>query len=196
MESNQINDIEVKDFEIVSPSTNNLKTKNIMKKLLVIAVLLQGLFSNAQEYIVAHSIDEMTKKEYYLPTEKMIIANKEKTEGFTMSPNFRFENNKLILQSLIVKSFVGSSCVENSKLYFLLENDKVIILESWNKFNCDGTSYFDFSDEDLQSLSESKIKLVRFVNGYKFAEFQNNPTTNDKNFLIRVITNSKIVESK
>jgi hypothetical protein len=167
-----------------------------MKKLLVIAVLLQGLFSNAQEYVVEHSIDEMTKKEYYLPTEKMIIANKEKTTGFTINPNFRFENEKLILQSLIVKSFVGSSCVEKNKLYFLLENDKVIILESWNKFNCDGTSYFDFTNEDLQNLSESKVKLVRFVNGYEFAEFQNNPNADQKNFFIRVIKNYKIVEDK
>ena len=174
----------------------NYKNKNKMKKLLVIAVLLQGLFSNAQEYVVEHSIDEMTKNEYYLPTEKMIIANKEKTKGFTISPNYKFQDNKLILQSVIVKSVVGSSCVEKSKLYFLLENDKVVTLDSWNSFNCDGTSYFDFTDEDLKSLSESKVKLVRFVNGYEYAEFQNNPVAEKKNFFIRVITNSKIVEVK
>lgn len=167
-----------------------------MKKLLVIAFLLQGLFSNAQEYVVQHTIDEMTKKEYYLPTEKMIIANKEKTIGFTIEPNFRFENGKLILQSLIVESFVGSSCVEKNKLYFLLENDKVITLESWNKFNCDGTSYFDFTEEDLKSLSEHKVKLVRFVNGYDYDEFQNNPSASKTNFFIRILTNYKIVEVK
>ena len=143
-----------------------------MKKLLVITVLLQGLFSNAQQYVVEHSVDEMTKNEYYIPTEKMIIANKEKTKGFVVTPNFKFEQGKLILQSLIVKSFVGSSCVEKSTLYFLLENGKVITLNSWNKFNCDGTSYFDLTDEDLKNLSESKVKLVRFVNGYEYEEFQ------------------------
>lgn len=167
-----------------------------MKKLLVITVLLQGLFSNAQQYVVEHSIDEMTKNEYYIPTEKMIIANKEKTKGFVVTPNFKFEQGKLILQSLIVKSFVGSSCVEKSTLYFLLENGKVITLNSWNKFNCDGTSYFDLTEEDLKNLSESKVKLVRFVNGYEYEEFQNNPSAEKTNLFIRVITNSKIVEVK
>jgi hypothetical protein len=166
-----------------------------MKKVFFLVFLMaQSLLSNAQEYVVEHSIDEMTKKEYYLPSEKMIIANKEKTKGFTISPNFKFQDGKLKLQSLIVKSFVGSSCVENNKLYFLLENDKVITLTSWNKFNCDGTSYFDFTDEDLKSLSESKIKLVRFVNGYEYAEFQNNPLAEEKNFFIRILTNLKVIE--
>jgi hypothetical protein len=167
-----------------------------MKKLLVVAVLLQGLFFNAQEYIVEQSIDEITKKEYYLPTEKMIIANKENTKGFIITPNFKFDQGKLILKSLIVKSFVGSSCVEKNTLYFLLENSKVITLTSWNKFNCDGTSYFNFTDEDLKNLSESKVKLVRFVNGYEYAEFQNNPSAKENNLFIRIITNSKIVKIK
>ncbi len=167
-----------------------------MKKLLVIAVLLQGLLCNAQEYVVEHSIDEITKNEYYIPTEKMIIANKEKTKGFTITPNFKFEQGKLILQSLIVKSFLNTSCVEKSTLYFLLENSKVVTLNSWNKFNCDGTSYFDLTDDDLKNLSESKVKLVRFVNGYKYEEFQNNPSVERANLFIRVITNSKIVEVK
>lgn len=167
-----------------------------MKKLLVIAVLLQGLLCNGQEYVVEHLIDEITKKEYYVPTEKMFIANKEKTKGFVITPNFKFEQGKLTLQSLIVKSFLNTPCVEKSTLYFLLENDKVITLTSWNKFNCDGTSYFDFTEEDLKSLSESKVKLVRFVNGYEYEEFQNNPSAEKTNLFIRIITNSKIVEVK
>ena len=97
---------------------------------------------------------------------------------------------------MIVKSFVGSSCVENNTLYILLENDKLITLKSWNKFNCDGNSYFDFTKEDLQFLSESKIKLIRFVNGTDYAQFENTPDLDQKDFFVRVLTNNKIVEVK
>lgn len=169
-----------------------------MKKLFIIVIAFIGLFANAQQkpFVVEHMVDQITKKEYYLSTEKLIIANKEKNKGFSISPNFKFEDDKVILHALIVKSFVGSSCVEKSKLYFLLENDKVITLNSWNKFNCDGTSYFDFTQEDLELLSQFKIKLVRFVNGFEYAEFQNNPDADQKDFFVRVLTNNKIVEVK
>lgn len=169
-----------------------------MKKLFIIVIAFIGLFSNAQQksFVVEHSVDVITKNEYYIATEKMIIANKEKNKGFSITPSFKFEDEKLKLESVIVKSFVGSSCVEKSKLYFLLENDKVITLNSWNSFNCDGTSYFDFTQEDLELLSQFKIKLVRFVNGFEYAEFQNNPDADQKDFFVRVITNNKIVEVK
>ena len=92
--------------------------------------------------------------------------------------------------------FVGGSCVENNTLYILLENDKLITFKSWNKFNCEGTSYFDFTEEDLQLLSESKIKLMRFVNGRDYAQFEKTPDADQKDFFVRVLTNNKIVEVK
>lgn len=189
MESNQINNIEVKDFEIVSPK---------VKKLFIMAIALIGLSMNAQQkpFIVNHIIDKMTKKEYYLSTEKMIITNKEKSKGFTITPNLKFEDGKILLQAVTVKSFVGSSCVENNTLYILLENDKLITLKSWNKFNCEGTSYFDFTEEDLRLLSESKAIAIRFVNGRDYAQFENTPYEDQKDFFIRVLTNNKIVEVK
>ena len=167
-----------------------------MKKVFIIAMLLQNAFINAQEkpFVIEHTVDKMTKKEYYLSTEKLIIANKEKNKGFSMTPNFKFEDGKILLQALIVKSFVGSSCVENNTLYILLENEKVITLKSWNKFNCDATSYFDFTKEDLQLLSESKAKAIRFVNGRDYAQFENAPDADQKDFFVRILTNNKITE--
>ena len=169
-----------------------------MKKLFIIVIAFIGLSINAQEkpFIIEHMVDQMTKKEYYLSTEKLIIANKEKNKGFSITPNFKFEDGKAILHALIVKSFVGSSCVEKSILYILLENDEVITLTSWNKFNCEGTSYFNFTKKDLQLLSESKIKLMRFVNGRDYAQFEKTPDADQKDFFVRVLTNNKIVEVK
>jgi hypothetical protein len=168
-----------------------------MKNLFIIAFAFIGLFTNAQEaYIIQHSTDAITKKEYYLPTENLVVANKEKTTGFSMTPNFRFEKGKVALKSLIVKSFVGSSCVEKSVLYILLENENLITLNAWNNFNCDGTSYFDFNQNDLKLLSESNAKLIRFVNGRDYAQFENTIEEDSKTFFIRVLTKSKIEEVK
>jgi hypothetical protein len=169
-----------------------------MKKLFIIFIATIGLFANAQQkpFIIEHMVDQINKKEYYLSTEKIIIANQERNKGFSINPNFKFQEEKATLYSLIVKSFVGSSCVENNTLYILLENDKLITLKSWNKFNCDGNSYFDFTKEDLQFLSESKIKLIRFVNGTDYAQFENTPDLDQKDFFVRVLTNNKIVEVK
>jgi hypothetical protein len=185
-------------YRLIVKLNINYKNKNKMKKLFIIVIALTGLSINAQEkpFIVEHIVDQMTKKEYYLSTEKLIIANKEKNKGFSITPNFKFEDGKVILHALIVKSFVGGSCVENNTLYVLLENDKLITFKSWNKFNCEGTSYFDFTEEDLQLLSESKIKLIRFVNGRDYAQFEKTPNADQKDFFVRVLTNNKIVEVK
>jgi hypothetical protein len=169
-----------------------------MKKLFIIVIAFIGLSINAQEkpFIIEHMVDQITKNEYYLSTEKLIVANKEKTKGFSILPNLKYQEEKIVLQGITVKSFVGSSCVEKSILYILLENDKLITLNAWNKFNCDGTSYFDFSNADLQLISESKIKLTRFVNGRDYAQFEKSPETNQKDFFVRILTNNKIVEVK
>jgi hypothetical protein len=185
-------------YRLIVKLNINYKNKNKMKKLFIIVIALIGLSVNAQEkpFIVEHVVDKMTKKEYYLPIEDLIISNKEKNKGFRISPNLKFQDGKLKLKTLIVKSFVGGSCVENNKLYVLLENDEVITLTSWNKFNCERTSYFDFTEEDLQLLSESKIKLIRFVNGRDYEQFEKTPNTDQKDYFVRVLTNSKIVEVK
>lgn len=63
-------------------------------------------------------------------------------------------------KSIIVKSSI--SCVdEGSSFQILLENEDEIELRSWNDFNCDGTSYFNwFGKSQIEKLSKSKIKYL------------------------------------
>lgn len=163
-----------------------------MKKILIISLFT--LFAQAQNeaFLVKHEIDVIDKTEYYLPSEELIVANKDKTKGFVITPAFAKEDGIVIMRSLFVKSYVGSDCVEKSKLYIMLEDDNIISLSAWNDFNCKNTSYFDFTNEDLALMKNSKIKIIRFVNGSDSAEFDG-VNLNKRNFFIRVITNTKVV---
>jgi hypothetical protein len=87
-------------------------------------------------------------------------------------------------------------CVEKSTLYILLDNDRVIKLSSWNELNCDGISYFDVSKNESIYLSESNIRLVRFVNGSDSSQLEDTPDKDQLNFFVNMFSNYKIIESK
>lgn len=167
-----------------------------MKKILVIMVCFTTFFVNAQSdvFIVNHIVDKLTKEESYFPDKKLVIKNQH--EGFYIIPSLNYIHKDLILESLLVVSSVGSSCVEKSLLYILLCNDVLIKLDSWNDFNCEGISYFDVSKDDAKNLSESNIKLVRFVNGSDLSKFEDTPDKDQLNFFVNMFNNYKIIEEK
>lgn len=167
-----------------------------MKKILVIMVYFTTFFVNAQSdvFIVNHIVDKLTKEESFFPEKKLVIQDKYK--GLYIIPSLNYTGKELILESLLVGSNVGSMCVEKSTLYILLDNDRVIKLSSWNKFNCDGISYFDVPKDESKYLSESNIKLVRFVNGSDSSQLEDAPDKDQLNFFVNMFSNYKIIESK
>ncbi len=54
------------------------------------------------------------------------------------------------------------SCVEDSKLNITLANDEEISIKSWNKFNCNSTSYFRISPSSSEKLMTNPIKYISF----------------------------------
>ncbi len=63
-------------------------------------------------------------------------------------------------ESIILQSSL--SCVdEGSSFQITLENNEEIELKSWNAFNCDGTSYFEwFNGSQINKLKTSRIKYL------------------------------------
>jgi hypothetical protein len=168
-----------------------------MKKLLLNFVLLISLSAFSQTttpFLIEHCKDKMTDKEYYFPEKKLICANAEKTKGFTISPNFRAKNDTFVNAGFICKNVNIGSCDENDSLIFLFEDDTKMTLTSWNKFNCDGNAYFEFSDDDLKQLSTKKISAIRFSNGRTYESLTYTLKESEKDFFIRVYTNYKVVE--
>ena len=167
-----------------------------MKKVLVIIISFIGLLVNAQSnvFIINHSVDVITGEQSFFPEKKIVIEDEYK--GFYIIPSLNYIGKELILESLLVVSNVGSMCVEKSTLYILLDNDRVIKLSSWNELNCDGISYFDVSKDESKYLSESNIRLVRFVNGSDSSQLEDTPDKDQLNFFVNMFSNYKIIESK
>lgn len=167
-----------------------------MKKTIISALVLLSVSTYSQikkPFIVQHCIDNMTDKEYYFSSKKLICANPEKTKGFTITPNFKKVDNELEENGLIVLNVNYGNCNEKDLLIFLFDDDSKIILNSWNKFNCDG-AYFDMSDEQFNSLSTKLIKNIRFVNGYKYETFTHSLEISQKDFFVNAYSNYEIIE--
>jgi hypothetical protein len=167
-----------------------------MKKLFLNLLLLISLsaFSQSEPFIIQHCKDKMTDREYYLSESKIICANPEKTKGFTITPNFRATNGKMSNSGFICKSVNVGKCVEKDNLIFLFEDDTKITLTSWNDFNCDGNSYFNFTNSELRDFSSKKVIIIRFMNGRTYDTFTYKLQDDQKDYFIRAYTNQKIVE--
>jgi len=168
-----------------------------MKKLFFNLVMLTSLSAFSQTttpFTIEHCKDKMTDKEYYFPEKKLICANTEKTKGFTISPNFKAKNGGMINSGFICKNVNIGSCDENDSLIILFDDDTKITLNAWNKFNCDGNAYFDFTDSELEELSTKKVSTIRFTNGRSYESLTISLKQEQKDYFIRVYTNYKIVE--
>jgi hypothetical protein len=168
-----------------------------MKKSLLSFVLLISLSAFSQKstpFVIEHCKDKMTEKEYYFAEKKFIGANPEKTKGFTITPMFKTDKGTMINNGFACKNVNIGSCDENDSLIFLFEDETKMTLTSWNKFNCEGNAYFDFSDDDLKQLSTKKINAIRFSNGRSYESLTHTLKESEKDFFIRVYTNIKVVE--
>ena len=168
-----------------------------MKNLLLSFMMLISLSVFSQTtapFAIEHCKDKMTDKEYYFPQRKLICANTEKTKGFTISPNFKSADGKIVNNGFMCKNVNIGSCDEKDNLIILFEDDTKITLTSWNKFNCDGNAYFNFTDSELSELSTKKVTTIRFSNGRSYESLTVPLKEDQKDYFVRAYTNNKIVE--
>lgn len=138
-----------------------------MKKILLISMLLIGINVFAQDNIkLKYHKDVMTEKEYVFSNEKILCLENPK-KGFILKISYKFIKGKVKYSGINVFSQSIGSCVEHDKLIFLFEDDSKIELTSWNDFNCEGRSYFDFNGDRLFKLTK-RIKAIRFQNGRSY----------------------------
>ena len=137
-----------------------------MKKL-IIALLMLPVFANAQ-YFITMCEDKMTDKKYALGDAGLVCSDNGK-DGFIVSVSWRVKEDKWLGDSaiyggIITKSTIGN-CFEKDRLIFLFTDDTKLEMESWNSFNCEGNSYYDFEKAFLRKLGSNQVKAIRFVNG-------------------------------
>jgi hypothetical protein len=168
-----------------------------MKKLLLNLVLLISLSAFSQTstpYVIEHCKDKMTDKEYYFAQRKLICANPEKTKGFTITPNFKADKGGMKNGGFMCKNVNIGSCDENDSLIILFEDDTKITLTAWNKFNCEGNAYFDFSESQLKDLSTKKVNTIRFSNGRSYESLTITLKEDQRDYFVRAYSNQSIIE--
>ena len=148
-----------------------------MKKLILLLVLMCTLNSLGQtaaelletrysalkisgEVGFLEFTNDMTDKTYYLSYPKLKAANSLKS--FQISPSIT--NNTFL--SMIVHFEDGfNKCNEKNKIIFLFEDGSKISLNSWNKFNCKGVAYFDFTNKIASKFRDFKVTKIHLENG-------------------------------
>ena len=142
-----------------------------MKKVLLVLGMVAMTICSFAQVTIERSVDEMTDKVSYRPSERFIAANAEQTKGCAIDMVID-EKNGLKQADFMAITMVGlSPCNENNTLIVLFENGEKFTLNSWNKFNCKGFAYFTLSKSNIKALSSNPISKVRITNGKSYKSY-------------------------
>lgn len=147
---------------------------------------------------ILKSVDDMTDKTYYFPTFKIPLINKTENQGLGISAfiDEKEYDNSIYIKDLDVKSINVGGCVEKSEIIFLFEDGSKINLISWNKFNCDGNSWFEIGDSDAEVLATKELRKVKFINGRSYDSFTLEVPANRRRYFIQLydaVKNNRVV---
>ena len=165
-----------------------------MKRLLLVALLTLSTLGFGQNNLnLLYSKDVMTDKEY-ISSSKTLLCSDDGKKGFFIEVLFNIKNGVVSYSTFYTKSSGVGGCMENDELIFLFEDDTKLVVKSWQKFNCKGTSYFDLYGKLITNLNK-KIKAIRLTNGRSFESFTYLLKTEDeKNYFIYI--NELLVNQK
>jgi hypothetical protein len=143
-----------------------------MKKLLLLLLLLINYTSYSQtentiSKLVCKKVDEFTDKVSFSSEGSMLMyedGGNMKSEGMIGVLFLSEKKGKIVPSTFYLKVIGIEGCIdEGSTLDIIFDNDEKLQLVNWNKFNCDGTNYFDIrSKEEL--FKKNKIKALKYTN--------------------------------
>ena len=113
----------------------------------------------------------MTDEITYMANKRFIAANESLNKGCAIDMIIAEKDCRLGAKHLITTMVGLDKCNENNTLIILFDNSDKITLESWNKFNCKGDTYFTFTDSHIQKLKTQTIDKVRITNGSSYKSY-------------------------
>jgi len=149
-------------------------------------------------YYIETCVDKMTDKSYAFGS-KILLCSEDGEKGFTVSISWNNKGGVPTYNGLNVTSAGIGSCVENSNLIFLCDDDTKVKAVAWNKFNCDGISYMDYGSKLFDELTAKKVVAIRFENGRTFDSYTYKLTPKEQTFFIEVgeaLANKRFVRGK
>lgn len=161
-----------------------------MKKVFIAMAMALPFLSLSQQCIVK-DCDDMTDKCTYYPRHNMILANDEKTKGFTLDARIVEKAGQLSVADIMVLSVNIGSCNENDKLILMLSDSTKLSLTSWNKFNCEGNAWFTLRESDINRLGSNKIIKAYFQNGRSYDSFTKEIAVEDQDYFVKLIADCR-----
>jgi hypothetical protein len=136
-------------------------------------------------YYIETCTDKMTDKSYAFGSKSLLCSDDGK-KGFIISVSWNNKGGEVTYGGLSVKSVGIGSCVENSTLILLFEDDTKEQIGAWNKFNCEGNSYMDWQGKSYDKIFGKKVKSIRFQNGRTFDSYTYNLNGKEKDYFVEV----------
>lgn len=170
-----------------------------MKKLLFAGLLYSvSLICFAQKPLeILHSKDDMTNKEYWNVSRKLVIENKVELKAFGITFHITKDEAGKIKADMIDAKIIGFKCLENVQFIFLFDNEDKITKTSFLKFNCDGNSATWLTPNDISKFSTLKVKKIRVTNGRDGMQITGDVTESDYFMkLLALINEGKVKEEK
>mgnify|MGYP000906159275 FL=1 len=165
-----------------------------MRKLLLGAILLFSTIGFTQvktevkkidvdSIYIKKYVDIMTDKTYLFPSKKIVLLNDNNKMGFSVRGEIR---NGFKFDGISVKQFGIGNCDENDELIILFDNGSKIIKKSWNEFNCEGNSYFNLNQDDINLLRKQTISKIRLTNGRTYESYTGDVEKSSKRYFIQL----------
>ncbi len=172
-----------------------------MKALILTVLLILGALrtfgqDHADSVKLLYQQDEMDGSVIYFPDTRIVLIDSTNFEkGIGVSASL----SKTKMYGINTKMIGLGGCNENDKLIILLENGNKINLTSWQKFDCEGISYFSLTNSQISMLSNSPVAKIRLTNGVSNDSFTGTVPVGSRNYFINVmnrITGEQFTEYK
>lgn len=135
---------------------------------------------------IAKLVDEMSDRVYYSPSKAIVLRNEK--QGFRVELTLTGKSEReLKVSGIDFKSVGVGNCMENDTFIILFENGEKISRKSWQKFNCEGRSYFDLTDEDIEKLATLPVAKIRLENGRDYKSMTGEVPKSDRNYFVQAV---------
>ena len=165
---------------------NVSKMKNLKVKMTLIMCLMAVVsFGQTSKDSVSllKKTDEMSGKTYVYANREFILANDAGKIGFIVGTYIK---NDLSFNMIAVTMVGHGSCNENNEIIILFENGEKIIKKSWKKFNCEGETYFDMNEKEIQLLRTEPMAKIRMTNDRTYNSYTGDVKEKDKRYFIQL----------
>jgi hypothetical protein len=172
------------------------KVKAMMMTLMMCLITILSFGQTDSVYVIREN-DAMSGKTYVYGSRDFVCANDAGKIGFRVSTHINSGN---LTFSMITATMVGiGSCNENDEIIILFDNGEKITKTSWKKFNCDGETYFNMNEKDIQLLRTQPLSKIRMTNGRTYDSYTGDVKQKDKRYFIQLfysLDNNLITDKK